>query len=158
MAFVFVVLFYRNPRNRYPADWLVPPVRRSCHPCRYSEDNWTTSSINLLPIWRSRFVVQREFCFFDCFKRDASHHAVVVLIAQGLFKVEMAEIARCQKCFKLCWLFGPILAHISTPKAASQHLQICNKCISSGVINRIGKRRKLFREHDASWYLGGIRT
>ena len=23
---MFVVLFYRNPRNRYPADWLVPPL------------------------------------------------------------------------------------------------------------------------------------
>ena len=73
---------------------------------------------------------------------------LVFPIAQvPLFKV---EIARCQKCFKLCWLFGPILAHISTPKAASQQLQICNKCISSGVLNRIGKRRKLFPKHDAS--------
>ena len=96
-----------------------------------------------------------------CFKLDARHHVVVVLLALEatlalvflipqvpLFKV---EIARCQNCFfKPCWLFGPLFAQISTPKTASQRMNICNKCISRGVMNRLGRRRFLFPEHDAS--------
>ena len=97
-----------------------------------------------------------------CFKFHARQHAVVVLLALEatlvflvaqvpLFNVEIAEIARGQTCSsKPCWLFGPIFVQIPTPKATSQRLQTCNKCISRGAINRLGQRRCLFSEYDAS--------
>ena len=44
--------------------------------------------------------------------------------------------------FKLEMASGPIFVQISTP-GASQHLHICNKCISSGVMNRLGQKTKV---------------
>ena len=56
--------------------------------------------------------------------------------------LKICKLQRC-RCFKVQIASGPILAQISTSKAASQHLHICNKCISSSVMNRRQKRKVL---------------